>query len=168
MFSVLGEKAASRCCLEYKPALYANLIEIVRVRMKELHRFEGYYLRTARGAEDRKCSIFLSRNRKFRWYLCLRLLWKNWKPISTSRPSRRTIPFASQTDFISSRGGEEEEEKEKDIFLKRAANVYAFSRGGLRWGKTAASRLEFTGNNTGARARGDSSRAEPPRVYAAR
>lgn len=41
MFPALEKKAASRCYPEYKPALYANLIGIVRVRVKELHWFKG-------------------------------------------------------------------------------------------------------------------------------
>lgn len=50
-----------------------------------------------------------------------------------------------------------------EIFFKQAAdNVYAFSRGRRR-GKTTASGLEFTGNNTGARA----TRREPPSIRGA-
>lgn len=71
-------------------------------------------------------------------------------PVSTHRPFRLADGFHLQP-----RKGWGERRR---LFLKRTANVYAFSRG-LRRGKTAASGLEFTGNNTGARAR----RLEPSR-----
>jgi hypothetical protein len=77
-------------------------------------------------------------------------------PVSTHRPFHLEDGFHLQPR----REREREREREKENPSQTSRQRLRFFPQHPRSGKTAASGLEFTGNNTGARARGDSSRRE--------